>query len=146
LKSAIFFSKNCSEDAKREVIQILNIQREAFEEKYLGLPTAVGRSTTEAFEKLTTRIQNLVNGWSEKRLSSAGREVLIKAVAQSVPTYSMSCFELSKTTCKRITSSVARYWWGGDGDRRKMHTRKWPEITHMKKEVVWVLETCTFLI
>jgi hypothetical protein len=102
LKSAIFFSKNCSEDAKREVIQILNIQREALEEKYLGLPTAVGQSTVEAFEKLTIRIQNLVNGWSEKKLSSVGREVLIKVVAQSVPTYSMSCFELSKTTCKRL--------------------------------------------
>jgi hypothetical protein len=76
-----------------------------------------------------------VNGWSEKKLSSAGREVLIKAVAQSVPKYSMSCFELSKTTCKRNTSLVvARYWWGGDSDRRKMHGSKWSEITHMKKE------------
>jgi hypothetical protein len=111
----------------------LNIQREVLEEKYLGLPTAVGWSTTEGFEKLTTRIQNQVNGWSEKKLSSAGREVLIKAVAQSVPTYSMSCFKLSKTTCKKITSSVARYWWGGDGDRRKMHRRKWSEVAIMKQ-------------
>jgi hypothetical protein len=66
-------------------------------------------------------------------LDFAGREVLIKAVAQSVPTYSMSCFQLSKTTCKRLTSIIARYWWGGDGDRRKMHWRKWSEIAHMKQ-------------
>jgi hypothetical protein len=111
----------------------LKYSKRSTREKYLGLPTAIGRSTTKAFEKLTTRIQNPVNGWSEKKLSSARREVLIKAVAQPVPKYSMSCFELSKTTCKRITSSVARYWWGGDSDRRKMHGSKWSEITHMKK-------------
>jgi hypothetical protein len=107
-KSAIFFSKNCPEETKSEVTQSLNIQREALEEKYLGLPTAVGRSTTDAFEKLSSRTLNLVNGWSEKKLDFAGREVLIKAVAQSVPTYSMSCFQLSKTTCKRLTSIIAR--------------------------------------
>jgi hypothetical protein len=50
-KSAIFFSKNYPEETKSEVTQGLNIQREALEEKYLGLPTAVGRSTTDAFEK-----------------------------------------------------------------------------------------------
>jgi hypothetical protein len=35
---------------KLEVRQTLNIEQEALTEKYLGLPTAVGRSTSEAFE------------------------------------------------------------------------------------------------
>ena len=42
-KSAIFFSRNYSAEAKTEVTQCLNIEREALEEKYLGLPTAIGR-------------------------------------------------------------------------------------------------------
>jgi hypothetical protein len=109
-KSAIFFSANCQDEEKKEVAQVLNIQREALEEKYLGLPTAIGRSTTGPFEKLNTNVQNLVGGWSEKSLSSAAREILIKAVAQAVPIYSMSYFILSKTTCKKITSSISRYW------------------------------------
>ena len=131
--SAIFFSRSYSAEAETEVTQCLNIEREALEEKYLGLPTAIWQIyLVGAFEKICSRIQNLVNGWCLKKLGAAGREILIKAVAQSVPTFSMSYFPLSKTTCKKITSSLARYWWGGDGDTSKLYWKKWSDIAHTK--------------
>ena len=108
-KSAIFFGSNCKEEDKKEVFRYLKIEKKALKEKYLGLPTAMGRSTTEAFESICSRIRNLVSSWCEKKLNAASREILIKAVAQSIPTYSMSCFELSKTTCKKITSAISRF-------------------------------------
>lgn len=46
-KSAIFFSKNCDDAMVDEVITGLSIQNIALAEKYLGLPTALGRSTKE---------------------------------------------------------------------------------------------------
>lgn len=61
-------------------------------------------------------------------MNSAAREVLIKSICQAIPTYSMSCFKLSKKTCKKIISVVAQYWWGGDGVKRKMHWKKWQDI------------------
>jgi hypothetical protein len=42
------------------VRQTLNIRQEALAEKYLGLPTAVGRSTTEAFEFMPSRIRKVI--------------------------------------------------------------------------------------
>jgi hypothetical protein len=54
------------------------ILTEASSEKYLGLPTAVGRSTKEAFEYIPGNISDLMGGWGEKLLSGAGRETLIK--------------------------------------------------------------------
>jgi hypothetical protein len=110
-KSAVFFSSNCSDDMKVEVRQALNIETEALAEKYLGLPTALGRSTIEAFEFIPTRIKNVIGTWSGREASQAGREVLLKSVAQAIPTYSMSCFLLSKTTCKKMRSPIANYWW-----------------------------------
>jgi hypothetical protein len=65
-KSAIFFSKNTKDDEKRAVCQKFEIHKEALEERYLVLPTALGRNTIVAFEKLEGIVKNLVGGWCEK--------------------------------------------------------------------------------
>jgi hypothetical protein len=96
-KSAIFFSANCLEDAKTAVRDRLDIQIEALAEGYLGLPSAIGRSTKEAFEYLPRRIRGVIESWSNREASCAGREILLKLVAQAIPTYSMSCFQWIQT-------------------------------------------------
>jgi hypothetical protein len=121
MKSAIFFSANCEDQVKSEVKQITGIHTEALCEKYLGLPTAVGRSTKEAFECIPSRIRGIMGGWSEKLLSGAAKETLIKSVAEAVPTYSMSCFLLALDTCKKITSAISNYWWSGASNCPSIH-------------------------
>lgn len=83
-KSAIFFSSNCQEEDKDDVKATLQIDKIALAEKYLGLPTALGRSTKEAFEYMSTRLRKLVGAWSGKEVSCAGREVLLKSISQAV--------------------------------------------------------------
>ena len=56
----------------------------------------------------------------DKLVSWAGREVLIKAVAQAIPTYVMSVFKFSKELCHTIQSSIIRFWWGHSGADRKI--------------------------
>ena len=112
----------------------LDIPTEALSDRYLGLPTALGRSTAEAFEYIPTRIRGLIGTWSGREASSAGREVLLKAVAQAVPTYSMSCFLLSKTTCKKIRGAMMNYWWGGSADSRHIHWLRWERLTQHKSK------------
>lgn len=48
----------------------------------------------------------------EKDLSKAGREILIKAVAQAIPNYTMSCLKLPVSLCDDINSIITRFWWG----------------------------------
>ena len=106
-KSAIFFSANCTPEMKQEVHVASDIPVEALVEKYLGLPNALGRSIDDQFDRIVGRLKKLVNGYATKNLSSAAHEVLVKAICQAIPTYSMSCFRLSKKMCKKITSVVA---------------------------------------
>jgi ribonuclease HI len=113
---------------KHDVHLGTGISSEALIEKYLGLPTALGRSTDDQFEHIVTKIKKLAKGWTPKTLSSPGREILVKAVCQAIPTYSMSCFKLSKKMCKKIISCVARFWWGGDEKKRKIHWRRWDKL------------------
>jgi hypothetical protein len=68
-------------------------------------------TTTEAFEPILAKIRGLVGGWSEKMLSGASKEVLIKSVAQATTTYPMSCFALSARIRKKMTRAISNYWW-----------------------------------
>jgi hypothetical protein len=127
-KSAVFFSGNCTDEMKQAVHSATGVNSEALGEKYLGLPTALVRSTDSEFEHIITKMRKLVRGWTPKTMSSAAREVLVKAICQAIPTYSMSCFRLSKKLCKKITNCVARFWWGGNEGKSKIHWRKWEKI------------------
>ena len=42
-------------------------------------------------------------------LSKAGKEVLIKAVAQAIPTYTMSCFKIPDSLCDDLTSMIKNF-------------------------------------
>ena len=57
----------------------------------------------------------------EKQLSLGGKEILLKAVAQAIPVFAMSVFNLPKGACKEITDVIAQFWWGDDEDNKKMH-------------------------
>jgi hypothetical protein len=62
-KSAIYFSDNCNQDVKQVVHEGLQIPTEALGEKYLGLPTAVGKSSGGSFDYVADRIRGFINGW-----------------------------------------------------------------------------------
>ena len=51
---------------------------------------------------------------------TAGKEILIKAVAQAVSSYSMSCFLLPKKLCEELTSLVRQFWRGQVKDKKKL--------------------------
>lgn len=65
--------------------------------KYLGLPSIIGKSKTQVFAKIKEMVGKKLSEWKEKLLSIRGREILIKVVAQAVPTYTMSYFQLPKS-------------------------------------------------
>ena len=48
-----------------------------------------------------------IAGWKQRFLSQAGKEVLIKAVIQTIPMYTMCVFRLPVSFCKDIDAAVA---------------------------------------
>ncbi|XP_024178198.1 uncharacterized protein LOC112184155 [Rosa chinensis] len=133
-KSCISFSKNVPRWKQDELASLLGVRRVDKHDKYLGLPTELSYSKDEAFRYLVDRVRKRTQGWRDKTLSTAGKEVLIKAVVQSIPTYVMNCFELPKHLCHEMHRLMARFWWGEFGEERKIHWVAWEKLCASKKE------------
>jgi hypothetical protein len=101
-KTSIFFTKNTKPAMKAQIQALFHVPKIKNHEKYLGLPSFVGRSKVAAFGELKSRVWRRICGWKEKLLSNGGREVLLKAVVQSISTYTMSCFRLPDGLCKDL--------------------------------------------
>ena len=73
-------------------------------------------------------------GWEAKLLSQAGREILIKSVAQALPSYTIACFKLPSTLCHEIEMMICRFFWGQQGDNRKVHWVRWQDLCKPKSQ------------
>ena len=72
-----------------------------------------------------------MKGWNEKLLSQAGKEIMTKAVIQSIPAYSMSVFRLPTSLCKDIEAMIKKFWWGQE-EKKKIHWVKWSSLCSSK--------------
>lgn len=78
------------------------------------------------------RIRNKAQGWANRFLSGAGKEILLKAVIAAMPTYAMSSFKLPVSLCKRIQSALTRFWWDNNPEKRKMCWVSWDSLSRPK--------------
>ena len=127
-KSAITFSKHTPSDLKQAVKDDLQIQKEGGTGKYLGLPEQFGRKKKDLFASIVDRIKQIASGWSTKFLSTAGKMAMLQSVLSAVPSHSMTCFKLPISLCKRIQSTVTRFW----RDKRKMAWIAWEKLAQPK--------------
>ena len=107
-KCSIMFSPKCSQAKKQEVMHNLDVVNMSFEEKYLGFPTPSGRFSKGKLHNLQQHLTKRIIQWGEL-MSQAGREVLIKAVAQALPTFLMSLFKFPRSTCDDLGRMIRSY-------------------------------------
>lgn len=105
-KSFVLFSKNTCQTAGDEFLSTLGLAQGVRTDKYLGLPIYMGRSRKQTFAYLKDRVWKRIQGWKEKLLSKAGKETLIKAVAQAIPSYAMACFDITKSLADEISTLI----------------------------------------
>ena len=131
-KSEVSFSRGVSIEQKAYLISILNMRQVEKHEKYLGIPSISGRSKKLVFSSLLDRIWKKLQGWKEKLLSRAGKEILLKAVIQAIPTYLMGVYKLPGGIIQQIHSAMARFWWGNSDTQRKVHWKSWEFMSTLK--------------
>ncbi|XP_060972464.1 uncharacterized mitochondrial protein AtMg00310-like [Cannabis sativa] len=78
---------------------------------YLGLPCIMGKNKNAILGFLKEKMKKKIFSWETKFLSKAGKEVLIKLVAQALPSYAMSVFLLTQDICSSLEDMMAKFWW-----------------------------------
>ncbi|KAL0295512.1 UNVERIFIED_CONTAM: hypothetical protein Sangu_2508300 [Sesamum angustifolium] len=109
----------------------LGVRRAAKHDKYLGLPSVVGRSKREVFDSIREKVWKWICSWDEKQLSQAGKEVIIKAIMQAIPTYAMGVFRFPETLIHELQSMIADFWWNNK-ENRKIHWLSWEKLSTSK--------------
>jgi hypothetical protein len=86
------------------------------------------------FAYLKDRICKHMQGWNNFFLPWAGKEILVKAVAQAIPTFAMGCFDLLKTLCDQIGVMICRFWWNHQEGKHKIHWLSKDQMLKPKEE------------
>ncbi|KAK6131016.1 hypothetical protein DH2020_035243 [Rehmannia glutinosa] len=133
-KSGIVFCESVNASLANTISSVLGIKIVEGHNKYLGLPSIAGRNKRELFAHIKDRIWRRIQGWNDRSLSKARKEILIKSVLQSIPVYAMSCFRLSVSLISDIHSMIGSYWWGSNPDKKKIHWVSWTSLTRAKTQ------------
>lgn len=133
-KSCIYFSRNTHAQMKTTIGSILGVERTDNPRNYLGMPSMWGRSKTAAMNYVKGHVKNKISGWKLSSLSLDGNEVLIKAIAIVVPSYSIHCFKFTKVLCDEINSELDKFWWGKQDSNAKIHWKSWFALCLLKSD------------
>lgn len=133
-KCEVSFSKRLPSDTIHRVSSFLGFKQVDSHDKYLDLPTLFKRSKKISFSGIKDRVWKKLQGWKEKLLLKAGKEILIKAVAQSIPTYAMSCFKLPSSFCDEVERIIRNFWWGTSNSERGIPWKAWKDLCRPKSE------------
>ncbi|XP_074266997.1 uncharacterized protein LOC141590294 [Silene latifolia] len=131
-KTTVSFSKGVAEEQRRRVAERLGVMEVAEHKWYLGLPTVIGRSKKVITDIIRDKLSKRLQGRRGKILSKAGKEVLIKAVANSLATYVMSVFKIPANFCDELRSMVSRFWSGHEEGRRGVSWVAWQKCVDLR--------------
>lgn len=132
-KSDVCFGKLVGAAERTRLANLLQVNLVDVHGKYLGLPSFVGRNKREVFEGLKDKVWKRLRGWKRPLFSSTGKEVLIKAIIQAIPTYVMSCFKIPKKIVDGMHSMAASFGWGSTEKKKKIH---WCKLEYLCKSKV----------
>jgi hypothetical protein len=128
-KSSIRFSRNTNPATSAVIRNWFPYDENPPKSLYLGLPIFLENSKRRGFQGIIDKVNNIIEGWRAKTLSQAGRLVLIKSVAATIPSYAMGTFLIPNNCCKKLDRSFKNFLWGFPPKKtRNLSLKAWDSI------------------
>lgn len=115
-KTTLFFSKSTPHGMQEAIKNALGVPVVQQYEKYLGLPSFIGRNKKASFDNIKQRVWKKIQGWEGKLLPQASREILIKSILKLYP--HTLCLVLScRLVCAMKLKHLSTNFFGDKGGR-----------------------------
>ncbi|KAL8094305.1 uncharacterized protein LOC141691544 [Apium graveolens] len=109
-KSSVFFSANVIDYNRDLIFQEMQVHQADEFTKYLGLPNILGRNKFVILGYLKEKVKASIKSWNEKNISKPSKELLIKTVAQSLPTFAMNVFLLPLELIREVKRELSKFF------------------------------------
>lgn len=73
------------------------------------------------FAWVLAKVDRKLEGWKEKMISKAGKEILVKTVVQALPQYAMSIFKVPISIWRAIEQRISSFWWKQNKAKNGIH-------------------------
>lgn len=132
-KSSVHFNRNVTVRDKGEICDTMGIRECSHRSKYLGHPFCKFQSKSEAYRKVVEKLANKLTGWKQRVLSMVGRVVLIKSIAQAIPSFIMQTVMLPRGFLSKMDKSIRDFYWGiKESHSHNMYLKSWSTICLLK--------------
>ncbi|XP_074302885.1 uncharacterized protein LOC141637220 [Silene latifolia] len=132
-KSEVVFN-GVAPGLKQDITEISGFTEGMLPFKYLGIPIQARRLTKTDCNVLIKKIVLRVRSIGARKLSYAGRLVLINSVFNTLHNYWASIFFIPKGVIKRIEAICRYYLWNGDTEYHRYPLVAWHNVCCSKKD------------
>lgn len=132
-KSSVFYSPNVLQYNRTPVCDILNVPEATVHSTYLGLSNIIGRNESAILGYLKEKVDTRIRSWDNNYISRAGKEILVKQVAQTMPNYAMNVFLLPLEITRNIEKALSKFWWkSSNSSSSKLNWMSWDRLSKHK--------------
>ncbi|XP_074277978.1 uncharacterized protein LOC141601582 [Silene latifolia] len=117
-----------------EVVKLTGMTRGSVPFKYLGVNVSPKRLSVQDCTCLVDRIVDRIRGLGARKLSYAGRVVLIQSVLSSLHSYWSRIFIIPKTVTNKIEAICRAFLWHGTDNKQSPSLVCWQAICRPRKQ------------
>ncbi|XP_041992687.1 uncharacterized protein LOC121743412 [Salvia splendens] len=110
------------------VEEVGGFQRGVLPFTYLGVPIFRGAMKADHLLPLRQKLMDIIHSWSHRHLAFGSRLALIKSTLAAIPLHILQVMNPLLGFLDELEQTLARYFWGTVGEKRKLHWISWRQI------------------
>ncbi|XP_074300302.1 uncharacterized protein LOC141631542 [Silene latifolia] len=132
-KSYAYFN-GVSNSLRKEILSASGFSEGKLPFKYLGVPITAGRLKKNDCGVLIDKIVERIRSLGARKLSYAGRLVLVSSVLSTMHNYWASIFVLPKGVLNRVDAICRNFLWEGNTEYNRVPSVGWHKVCVPKRE------------